>query len=543
MRTEFIRIYKSVHTWTGILSGLALFIAFYAGALTVFKEEIVRWAAPPAAIAATDLAQAHELIARTLAEHPEAARDFKLHLQPAEHLPAPMSWSIKPPDADEHDSLAGRHYLATLDAAGLPAVSETQPSQLGELIDILHRVVGLPFDNDPNRWLMGVIAVLYALALISGVIVLLPSLVKDLFALRVGKNLKRMWLDAHNVVGFISLPFHVVFALTAAVFAFHDGLYALQDHLLYDGRIKEMLRPVGGAKPQARSFDPATMLPPAELVARVQAVVPDFVPDTLQYLQATGPRPVVRVWGHDPQAISPRAPGGFAVVDPYGGRLLSTDYLPGKQDAASTTVSSFFALHFATFGGTPVRWMYFLLGLAGAWLFYSGNLLWIESRRRKQRAENAAPEQRRDFRLLGALTIGTCLGCISGISFAIVAAKGLHGRVDDLNAWLWYVYYACFFAAIGWAFNRGAARAAVDLLWLSAGATLAIPLSSLLALLWPALGLWVNLSTASLGVDVTALLGSLALAWMARETARRARIGPQDSVWSDTQMRNRDTVS
>ncbi len=46
MKADLIRIYKSVHTWTGILTGMALFIAFYAGALTVFKEPIVRWATP-----------------------------------------------------------------------------------------------------------------------------------------------------------------------------------------------------------------------------------------------------------------------------------------------------------------------------------------------------------------------------------------------------------------------------------------------------------------------------------------------------------------
>lgn len=47
MRTEIIRIYKTVHTWTGIVTGLALFIAFYAGAITMFKEPLAHWIAPP----------------------------------------------------------------------------------------------------------------------------------------------------------------------------------------------------------------------------------------------------------------------------------------------------------------------------------------------------------------------------------------------------------------------------------------------------------------------------------------------------------------
>ncbi len=65
MRADYIRIYKSVHTWTGILTGMALFIAFYAGALTVFKEPLTRWATPPAVVAPVPLEEAPALIART----------------------------------------------------------------------------------------------------------------------------------------------------------------------------------------------------------------------------------------------------------------------------------------------------------------------------------------------------------------------------------------------------------------------------------------------------------------------------------------------
>src|SRR3546814_13080360 len=76
-------------------------------------------------------------------------------------------------------------------------------------------LVGLPFDHQIAMPIMGGIALLYAVAIVSGVICLLPSLVKDLFALRFGKNLKRMWLDLHNVLGLFSLPFHLIMALTS----------------------------------------------------------------------------------------------------------------------------------------------------------------------------------------------------------------------------------------------------------------------------------------------------------------------------------------
>jgi uncharacterized iron-regulated membrane protein len=537
MRSEFIRIYKSVHTWTGIVAGMALFIAFYAGAITLFKEPLARWATPPSAThgTAVPLDQAPNLIAQTLRDHPAAAKDFRLHLKAAEHLPSGLAWQVLEAGADDHDHSSARHFVATLDTGGVARVEAAHPSRLAEFIDTLHRVVGLPVDTDPNRWIMGIIAALYAVALVSGVIVLLPSLVKDLFALRVGRNLKRMWLDAHNVVGIVSLPFHVVMALTAVVFAYHDGFYFIQDKLIHDGKWATAFSS-GGAPAKAPPRDPAAMRPPAELLASAQDFSPSFQATSLQYLNVTGPRAAVRVWGHDPTAHSPRFVGGFVAIDPYSGKIMNVDFLPGRQSLPNAIVSSFFALHFGTFGGTPVQWMYFLLGLAGAWLFYSGNLLWVETRRIKAARDDDGshypPAQRRDARWMAAATVGICLGAVCGISLTIVAAKWLHGRVDDLNAWHQVLYYAVFFGALAWAFGIGAARAAIHLLRLAAVFTFAIPLTSLLAWLLPSLGMWTHGSAATLGVDATALAGGLGFVWLARATTRRAMQGSTDSVWS-----------
>jgi len=411
MRADYIRIYKSVHTWTGILTGMALFIAFYAGALTVFKEPLTRWATPPAAVAPVPLEEAPDLIARTLQARPDVAKGFSIHLQDAEHVPARMSWEVRDGQADDHDESSIRHHVAYLDARGELRLEEAAPSGLMPFIDVLHRVVGLPVDSDPNRWFMGIVASLYAIALVSGVIVLLPSLVKDFFALRVGKNLKRMWLDAHNVVGIVSLPFHIVMALSSVVFAFHDGIYDLQDKLMYEGKLESVFQRSGGGAPAGAVRNPADMLTPAELLAQARALAPGFEPYGLQYQQVASPRAIVRVWGKDDSAVSPRARGGFVALDPYSGKVLNRDYLPGGQDAPNLWVSSFFALHMASFGGAAVQWLYFLLGLAGAWLFYSGNLLWIETRRKRaDRQTGEIPVQRLDTRLMASATVGVCLG-------------------------------------------------------------------------------------------------------------------------------------
>src|SRR5690606_10211094 len=120
-------------------------------------------------------------------------------------------------------------WSASLDDEDRLQLRQEFPSMLAELVDILHRTAGVPGDMDIGMGFMGVVSMLYAVALVSGVIVLLPTLVKDFFAVRLGRNLKRMWLDAHNVVGIVSLPFHLIMALSGVVFGLHDLFYDTQD--------------------------------------------------------------------------------------------------------------------------------------------------------------------------------------------------------------------------------------------------------------------------------------------------------------------------
>lgn len=538
MRSELIRIYKSVHTWTGIFAGMALFIAFYAGALTIFKDPLSRWASPPSPLYGQtfSLNDAPNLITRTLQENPKVAKDFRLHLNTAENLPQGISWQVRDQDADDHDHSSTRHYVAIIAPHGDLAITETHPETVADFIDILHRVLGLPTDTDPHRWIMGVIAILYALALFSGVVVLLPSLVKDFFAFRVGKNVKRMWLDAHNVVGIVSLPFHVVMVLTAIVFAYHDGFYLIQDKLIHNGAWSAATQGRNTPVTPTVTRNPVEMLTPANILAKAQSLSPTFEATSLQYLNVTGPRATVRVWGHDPSAHSPRFIGGFVAIDPYSGKVMNADYLPGRQSIPNAVIASFFALHFGTYGGTPMQWIYFLLGLGGAWLFYSGNLLWVETRRKKTTRNNnpnaPIPPQRNDVRWMAATTVGVCLGAICGISLTIAAAKWLYGHVEELDVWHRIIYYSVFFSALGWSFWQGAARGAVNLLWAAAVTTFAIPVTSILAWMIPSLGMWAHNSTATLGVDFTALAGGICFSWLARITQRRIKNSPTDSIWS-----------
>lgn len=524
IRSDIVRMYKGVHTWVGVLSGLFLFIAFYAGAITMFEEPLQRWATPPSNLSApVPIEETHHLIEAAIAAHPDVANGYTVNVETGPERPARLEWVVWPEGRGR--GAPQEVYAAALEkGGGLQAVRQ-DAAPVAQFIDTLHQHVGLPFSPSISLYFMGAVALLYSMALVSGLIVLLPSLAKDLFAVRLGRNLKRMWLDIHNVLGIFSFPFHLIMALTALIFAFHDPIYGAQNKLAYDSQIDVMFE--ANEPPHDAPLQRDTpFVTPVDVMETLAKTDPGFTVRWLTYSTTPDGEAQLQVFGKR-DGFGLRAPTfGFAMMHPYTGEVMSYDYMPGRQQGYLATITSFFALHFGNFGGNPIRWAYFTLGLGGAFLFYSGNILWIESRRKKQRGP-ASITQRRDTRILGALTVGVSLGCIVGISLTVAAAKILPAFGGQTLVAHSLIYYVAFLTSVTMAFLIGAARGAVALSGLAATACFSIPLASAFSPFWNG---W-NYGNATLSVDVVAFIGGLAFIAVMQRTRQRIRNAPEDSVW------------
>lgn len=514
MKAATLRDYLSVHTWTGILAGTLLFIAFYAGGLSMFAPEITHWArAAPARAGASQDADA--LAAAFFAAHPKAERATLVLA--SDTNPAPlMRWGKRgePPRQVE------------LDAQGQLRPVAAPAGEAGHFVDYLHRKGGLPVALDTSEPVIGIVSLLYALALVSGVVVLLPSLVKDLLVVRFGRNVKRLWLDLHNLLGVASLPFHVVMALSAAVFCLHDWIYDAQGALIYPQGLRPVVARTEVPRPPV-ALERAAWRTPTQLAQDAARAVPGFAATALDYRGLGTPKASVFMAGTDDAHFKRRPREGFAVLDPATGALVQDGMAPGQGSGMARAVVSFFALHFGSYGGEPVRVLYAVLGVMGALLFYTGNVLWIESRTKRLRQPPGAVEQPRHVRWIAALNVGACLGCVAGLSVALVAARWLGATALAPDTVLHGAYYAVFAACLGYAFARGAQRAAVGLLAFAALATALIPLTSAALPLLAALAPWAEVLdkpyTRGLAyVDGLSAAGAALLAWMAWRTARRA---------------------
>ncbi|NKF49070.1 PepSY domain-containing protein [Shewanella sp. WXL01] len=519
IRPDVLRTYQSVHTWTGITTSLLLFIAFFAGALTMFKPQIDQWARPASLIAQpVSNERIDTLIEQAVTTHEKASQGFIVNFVEGG---AALSW-FEQGGGRELVRLNDELTYATLDDADKLQISGAQTNELGDLIDQLHRtagIIGKVGHEDLGVLVLGIAAALYFIALISGVIVLLPTLVKYLFALRQNKGANRFWLDSHNLVGVVSLPFHLLIAWTAVVFAFHDPFYGGLGVVYGDKPLFER----GGKGTQ--TYDIAELPSMAAYKQYLQQMAPDYKLEKLEFSQLHTPNPTVAAYlAADDRPLR----GGYHDIiyfHPFTQAVgFSTVNLP-EHGVYGPVVKSFFALHFGNYAGDYGRWMYFAMGLLGAFLFYSGNLLWLEKRREKK------GEQRKSVKVMAALTIGVCLGAMLGIGSAMVASKWLYLLNLPLNhAYLW-VYYSVFFAAIGYSFYRGAARSAIHLLYALFAVCVAIPVTSLLALVVPGMPTW-TVAQSGLMVEFMAVLFALVFMVTANKAKYRAYYGERNSIWA-----------
>lgn len=531
VRSDIMKLSKTMHTWVGVCSGILLFICFFAGGLSMFQHDLSRWGTPQTQVLpAIQADQYNQLIAQVQQAYPATQKGFTLNISSQEFHHAPITWTERQGRGEGFNTLQTAH-LASLDRQGELISSQENLSKMGWLIEQLHETAGIPGmagHHTLGVYVMGVVAALYFLALMSGLIILLPTLVKDYFAIRPGKNKKRFWLDTHNVIGISSLPFHIVISFTVVVFAFHDYFYDSIRQLALKGESPFARAPAQVIEIQQQHIDVQ------QILAKVQQVAPEYEVKYIQFSGLDEPQKAnARIALYSSSQLLRGANNDFMRLNPYNVDVYDHRGINTQTDHANTFINALFSMHFGSYGGNGVRWIYFILGIGGAFLFYSGNILWVETRARKQkRAQDPVPEQRKDVIFLANLTIGTCLGCVLAIATSMLVGRLAHiwMEVNSINHLYMYSYYAVFVIITLYTFVIGYQRALAQILCSIAMILMLIPISSLVAYLWPNSGLWYHAD--SISIDVIAFLLSFLFFQFYKNAKKRATTAEPGSLWA-----------
>ncbi len=516
-----------LHTWGGLWACWVLFVIFLTGSLGVFDEPITRWMKPhlPQATEATGDTRMDDGFDRPQAVR--MARTWFEENQPNAHflgigLPSDEDPSIRLFWQDPQENF----HNSRIDAStGNPVDGSRERDSEGG-----HHFVHMHFEfhgGTAGIWFVGAFTMAMLVALVSG-IVIHKRLFKDFFTFRPGKG-QRSWLDAHNALSVLSLPFQLMIAYTglatfyalympAGIAAHYDSEEAYFADLLDQPAAQEI---TGIAAPLA-AFDGMLLHAEQQLQRPASFVSIEHPNDSSAS---------VRVFGRFIEK-----PGEYRLLGDGGGRVFfngvtgeQTDVqMPGElRGGAAQDVQSVMAnLHFAAFGGHLVRWLYFISGLAGAAMLATGALLFMVKRRQRSLDEfgSATP---RVYRVIEVLNVGT----LTGLPVACVAFfwgnRLLPLGIADRPEWEIAVFFAVWLLSFVHAGLRPAARAWVEQLLALAVLCLLLPLlnwltvgDQLFSYLQRGDGERAGVELVALGIGVLSLWGAWRLSRPRRAPAR-----------------------
>lgn len=350
----------TLHAWAGIVTGLLLFIVCFSGAVVVFKKEIDLWANP------------------SLAQLPRVQTPVALDTVLAQLLaryPGATVEAIALPDG------VNPAYFAIVREVGAPAKARTKlalradtgavvgpvDSQLGQYLRMLH--VFLFFGP---RWIVGFLGVAMLVLIATG-IVIHRKILAELFTQRWGRSLRVVLSDLHKSAGIWGLGFHIMIAATGAWL----GLAPL---------FEQGWAYIAGTAPAACTAAPAKLR--AEPVAMpsldglhtaARQAVPGLQVAYVSLRQWGTAKAQVRFTGGLQDHLASTARVEFEAAT---GRVRER-HDPRTAGFWSLANALMEPLHFGDFGGLPLKWLYFFLGLTPALLSLTGTLIWLDGRRQR----------------------------------------------------------------------------------------------------------------------------------------------------------------
>jgi uncharacterized iron-regulated membrane protein len=389
-----------------------LFVICLAGTLSVFKPEIGQWMRPEVT-ARPDPVAAITAATKWL-EH-NAAGSFGWYLA----APGPRSNTVEA----TYDPGGGFVYRALDPDTGAPVARETLG---GEFFYRLHFELELPYPW--GRLLASLAAMVLLLGLVTGIIAH-RRLFKDFFTFRPGKG-QRSWLDGHNALGVLALPFHLMIAFTGLLtLASLNMPWAITAN--YGDDVAAMFRQFTPGEVERAAVDkPARLAPIAPMLREAQRRFGGAPIGRVTVVHPGDAASVVTVFRDDRAQLGYAA--GQVSFDGPTGRVLA-DWHENRPALQAYGVA--YGLHIARFAPLFTRWLYFLGGAMLTLAVASGMVLWVVKRRER------APLSRGNRlveRLNTGVIAGVPIGCVAFLLANRVLPLGMAGRADaEVSVALW----------------------------------------------------------------------------------------------------------
>ncbi|PVM82148.1 PepSY-associated TM helix domain-containing protein [Caulobacter endophyticus] len=452
-----------LHTWTGLLVGWILYLIFLSGAVSYWREEITRWTQP-------EIGATHDV--------ETVARGAIAHLQTV--APKAASWSIALPDERASGATATfREKARPAPRRGVdpnavtigPDGKVVQPrdTEGGDVFYRLHfdlRYVPVIW----GRWVAGFCAMFMLVAIVSGVITH-KKIFADFFTFRPGKG-QRSWLDGHNALAVLALPFHAMITYTGLVTLM--VLYVPWGVAAnYPSKTAYYAQSITRAKPVKPTGEAAAL---ADIGAVLKTAERAWEGGHAGLIRIDAPNDVAARITLTRRASDTLVDGRWEIVFEGVTGQIRSQVAPSSSGMIAR--GGMIGLHAGRFAPMTLRWLFFLSGLAGTAMVATGLVLWIAKRRQKL-ADPSRPHF--GFRLVERLNIGAIAGLPAAMAVFLWANRllptGMAGRGD----WEVHVMFIAWSGLLLHGFARPPRRGWIEQLALTAVLLAGLPAFNLVA--------------------------------------------------------------
>lgn len=434
MEKRSYNIFFDLHTVSGIILSVLLFVIFFAGSFSFFRDEIVNWERNETVASKGSLDIDVDAVLDTIArKYTLYGREVSIHKGHDErrvmvNVTASSDTTIKD---------AGAFFY--LDTKTFRSYDYISSYSLGEFLYRLHFFAQIPYPV--GYYLSGFSALFLFFIVLTGILIHWKKIISNFYLFRPFAKLKTIWTDAHTALGTIGLPFQVVYAITGAFFMINIFLVIPDVLFLYDGDREKIYEDLGYAHPSF-TFEQKKLAMPVtvnSMVAEVKRTWDNFHVKEVHIMHYGDAAMHVIISGELDWAtkftgigeVTYRASTGAIVhqKDPYA----QTTYLDGVKNIL-------YRLHFADYGGYGLKVASFLLGLLSCFVIISGILIWLEARNKK----NVPEKQKRFNNKVSNIYLAICLAMYPVTALAFIVVRFLPA---DLGASRQPVLYSVYFGS------------------------------------------------------------------------------------------------
>ncbi len=354
-------IFRTLHLVTGLTAGLVAAAVGISGSILTFRAELEHALYTPRVTPQTTPVALGAAYAKAAAVEPEQRRIAVIVLpeQPA----APLEFILGKRGARNLKDADQLSLYANPYTGEIIGQRRRNDSFIAWLRDLHFALFGGVTGLQVNGWL----ALVLIFIALTGLALWLQTYVRGkAFAVNWSASWRRLTWDLHRLTGSVMLVLLLIAAATGAYYAFRET--ALKVLASTVGALPPRGTPAVTAALGATPLGVEAMLEKARpLVSGAQLAVLRPPATPAQAWTATYHRA-----GDSGESVDS---GPTAYFDPYTGALLRLDD-PRAMGGAARALKTIEPLHFGKFAGLPGKLLWFVLGLAPAFLFGSGCLMW-----------------------------------------------------------------------------------------------------------------------------------------------------------------------